>query len=88
MRELKDTPRADRILAETSTFPLQDKEAAQQELAEVGIVMLDCPLSGSGSQARVRDVVIYGSGAKDAYERCLPAFHGLLARTPLSRDVR
>src|SRR6476620_3115776 len=48
VRELKDTPRADRMLAETSTFPLQDKKAAQQELAEVGIVMLDCPLSGSG----------------------------------------
>ena len=81
VHELKDTPRADRVLAETSTFPLQDKEAAQQELAEVGIVMLDCPLSGSGSQARVRDVVIYGSGAKDAYERCLPAFHGF-SRAP------
>jgi 3-hydroxyisobutyrate dehydrogenase-like beta-hydroxyacid dehydrogenase len=81
VRELKSTPRAGRIVAETSTFPLQDKETAQRELAEVGIVMLDCPLSGSGSQARVRDVVIYGSGAKDAYERCLPVFNGF-SRAP------
>jgi putative dehydrogenase len=79
--ELKAAPRADRILAETSTFPLEDKELARRELAEVGIVMLDCPLSGSGSQARVRDVVIYGSGPKDAFERCLPAFHGF-SRAP------
>jgi putative dehydrogenase len=43
--------------------------------------MLDCPLSGSGSQALVRDVLVYGSGVKDAYERCLPVFHGF-SRAP------
>ena len=81
VRELKDAPRADRILAETSTFPLDAKTSARQELEKVGIVMLDCPLSGSGSQALVRDVLVYGSGVKDAYERCLPVFHGF-SRAP------
>ena len=79
--ELKAAPRADRILAETSTFPLDAKIAAREELESVGIVMLDCPLSGSGSQALVRDVLVYASGAKDAYERCLPVFHGF-SRAP------
>ena len=81
VRELKGATRGDHIVAETSTFPLEDKERARKDLEEVGIGMLDCPLSGSGSQARVRDVVVYGSGVKEAYDRCLPAFHGF-SRAP------
>jgi L-threonate 2-dehydrogenase len=80
-RELQDAPRADRVLAETSTFPLEDKLRAQKELGEVGIVVLDCPLSGSGSQAIERDVLVYGSGPKEAYDRCLPVFQGF-SRAP------
>jgi 3-hydroxyisobutyrate dehydrogenase-like beta-hydroxyacid dehydrogenase len=79
--ELKNAAPAERILAETSTFSLDAKHAARQELESIGIVMLDCPLSGSGSQAQVRDVLVYGSGAKDAYDRCLPVFHGF-SRAP------
>jgi len=81
IRELKGAARAELILAETSTFPLDAKISARQELEGIGIVMLDCPLSGSGSQALVRDVLVYGSGAKEAYERCLPVFHGF-SRAP------
>ncbi len=62
--ELQALPRAPRIVAETSTFTLDDKTAAQAQLAQAGIVMLDCPLSGSGVQALVRDVLVYGSGPK------------------------
>ena len=79
--ELKTLPRGDKVLAETSTFTLEDKETARAQLAEKGFTMLDCPLSGSGSQALERDVLIYGSGDKAAYERCLPAFNGF-SRAP------
>lgn len=81
VRELKEKPQAARILAETSTFPLDDKIAAHKELEAAGIVMLDCPLSGSGSQALVRDVLVYGSGLEEAYEQCLPVFNGF-SRAP------
>jgi 3-hydroxyisobutyrate dehydrogenase-like beta-hydroxyacid dehydrogenase len=81
VRELQTLPRAERIVAETSTFTLDDKAAAQQQLAEAGIEMLDCPLSGSGSQALERDVLVYGSGSKAAYDRCLPVFEGF-SRAP------
>jgi L-threonate 2-dehydrogenase len=81
IRDLKSAPRRDRILAETSTFGLDDKLKAQRELEEAGIVMLDCPLSGSGSQALTRDVLVYGSGPRDAYDRCLPVFRGF-SRAP------
>lgn len=79
--ELTTLPRGDRVVAETSTFTLDDKTTAQEQLAEAGIVMLDCPLSGSGSQALERDVLVYGSGAREAYDRCLPVFEGF-SRAP------
>ncbi len=81
VRELKTLPRVDRVVAETSTFTLDDKTAAQHQMAESGITMLDCPLSGSGSQALERDVLVYGSGSKEAYDRCLPVFNGF-SRAP------
>jgi putative dehydrogenase len=79
--EIARAPSCCRILAETSTFPLDDKERARRVLEQVGVTMLDAPLSGSGSQARVRDVLVYASGPREAYEACLPVFHGF-SRAP------
>jgi len=78
---LTTAPGQTRIVAETSTFPLADKLEAQRRLAAVGIETLDCPLSGSGVQALVRDVVVYSSGSREAYDRCLPVFQGF-SRAP------
>lgn len=74
--DLARSPAGDRVLAETSTLTLADKERARDALAACGITMLDCPLSGSGSQAKTRDVLVYGSGPEDAWQRCLPVLHG------------
>jgi putative dehydrogenase len=79
--DLAASPRPGTILAETSTLPIADKLRARDALAAAGIAMLDCPLSGSGSQARVRDVLVYASGPREAYDRCLPVFHGF-SRAP------
>ena len=70
------SPRRGLILAELSTLPLAVKERARARLAEAGIVMLDCPLSGTGAQAERRDVVVYASGDKAAFERCRAVFAG------------
>ncbi|WP_406854215.1 NAD(P)-dependent oxidoreductase [Alsobacter sp. KACC 23698] len=51
-----------RIVAEVSTLALDDKLAFQQTLAAAGHVPLDCPLSGTGAQAKNRDLVVYASG--------------------------
>lgn len=61
------------VLVEASTLPLRTKESFRTRLAERGITMLDAPVSGTGSQAQVKDIVIYASGERDAYERALPA---------------
>ena len=79
--KLTALPRAGCIVAETSTLTLDDKSAAQAQLAQAGIAMLDCPLSGSGVQALERDVLVYGSGPREAYDRCLPVFNGF-SRAP------
>jgi putative dehydrogenase len=64
------------IVAETSTLPIEDKEAARNRLQGGGVVMMDCPLSGTGAQARKKDLLVYASGDKPAYERCSGVFDG------------
>ncbi len=50
------------VLAETSTLPIADKQRARSLLAGAGIGMVDAPLSGTGAQARTRDLAVYASG--------------------------
>ncbi len=64
--------RPELVVAETSTLPHEVKEACRLALAEGGGVLLDCPLSGTGAQARERDVVVLGSGDEKAFERIRP----------------
>ncbi len=61
---------------ETSTFAIEDKQRAHDALAGAGITLLDCPLSGTGAQAITRDLLVYASGDRDAYERCVPVLEG------------
>ena len=58
-----------RIVVETSTMPLAVKEQARVRFASAGITLLDCPLSGTGSQARVKDLVVFVSGDRSACHR-------------------
>ncbi len=64
------------IVIETSTLPIEVKQAARKRLAAAGITLLDCPLSGTGAQARVKDVVVYASGGRNAFRKCIPVFEG------------
>jgi 3-hydroxyisobutyrate dehydrogenase-like beta-hydroxyacid dehydrogenase len=45
-------------------------------LARAGIVMLDCPLSGTGAQARVKDLSVYASGPANAVKQVMHVFSG------------
>jgi len=66
------TPR--RIVVEASTFTLDDKRAAEAMLRGAGHVLLDCPLSGTGAQAKVKDLVVYASGESAAIAATQPLF--------------
>lgn len=63
-----------RVVAELSTFTIEDKEAAEAVLRQGGHVLLDCPLSGTGAQAREKDLVIYASGDAQAIAALAPLF--------------
>ena len=63
-----------RVIVELSTFSLQDKSDAESVLRNAGHVMLDCPLSGTGSQARTKDLVVYASGDAQAINALMPLF--------------
>jgi putative dehydrogenase len=64
------------IVIEASTLPLEVKEKARQRLAKTGVILLDCPISGTGAQAAVKDIVIYASGERAACARCKAVFAG------------
>ena len=78
--ELADAQHRDQIVIETSTLPIATKEQARKRLAARDIALLDCPLSGTGAQARVKDLAVYASGSRGAYRRCVPVFEAF-ART-------
>lgn len=79
-RELAARPRPGAILIETSTLPIAVKEEARTVLAKARMTLLDCPLSGTGAQARRKDLAVYASGPESAYRKCVPVFEGF-ART-------
>jgi len=60
------------VVIETSTLPIGVKEDARDVLARRGVTLLDCPLSGTGAQARVKDLVVFASGDRAAYRRSVP----------------
>jgi 3-hydroxyisobutyrate dehydrogenase-like beta-hydroxyacid dehydrogenase len=74
--EIASARKRGQIVIETSTLPIADKEAARAALARPGVTLLDCPLSGTGAQAKVKDLVVLASGARPAYARVVPVLEG------------
>jgi len=67
------TPRLrSKVVVEMSTFAISDKEKAARALHRAGHVMIDCPVSGTGSQAKNRDLVFYASGNARTIARLRP----------------
>jgi L-threonate 2-dehydrogenase len=63
-----------RIVIELSTLTLADKLRFEAILKQAGHVALDCPLSGTGAQAKMRDLIVYASGDSAAIARCAGLF--------------
>ena len=64
------------IVADVSTMPLERKTDARNRLAQRGIRMLDCPISGTGAQAENQDVAVYASGPQPDVRRIWPVLEG------------
>lgn len=70
------------VVIEASTLPLALKERCREALGARGAIVLDAPVSGTGSQALVKDLAVYASGERDAFD----AASGVLAA--IARVVR
>ena len=65
------------VAIETSTLAVAVKEEARTRLAVRGTTLLDCPVSGTGSQARAKDIVVYASGDRRAYRQVAPVLDAI-----------
>ena len=61
-----------KILIETSTLPIADKERALKALARAGITLLDCPISGTAQRMKQGAWTIFVSGATAACKSVAP----------------
>jgi L-threonate 2-dehydrogenase len=73
-RAIADSGQSPRIVVELSTLAIADKLRFGAILEQAGHIALDCPLSGTGAQARNRDLIVYASGDSDAIARCAGLF--------------
>jgi 3-hydroxyisobutyrate dehydrogenase-like beta-hydroxyacid dehydrogenase len=73
-REIAAAKLKNKLIVEMSTFNISDKEKAQKIFAKAGHVMLDTPVSGTGSQARDGDLVFYASGNPALIKKLKPMF--------------
>ena len=72
--QISASGQSQRIVAELSTLTIADKLRFFDVLSSAGHIALDCPLSGTGAQARVRDLIVYASGDSGAIARCKALF--------------
>jgi len=61
-----------RIIIETSTLPVADKEHARVRLARAGFAVLDCPISGTAVRLKERLWTIFASGDRRVCARVRP----------------
>jgi 3-hydroxyisobutyrate dehydrogenase-like beta-hydroxyacid dehydrogenase len=64
------------IVMETGTLPLAAKQKVRSLLAEKGVILLDCTLSGTGAQAKAKDLAVYASGDSNALKQLGPVIDG------------
>jgi putative dehydrogenase len=73
-QEIADSGESRRIVVELSTLSIADKLRFEATLIKAGHIALDCPLSGTGAQAKNRDLVVYASGNDEAIAQCAGLF--------------
>src|ERR1700686_4971990 len=78
-RKIAGCGRPSHIVVELSTLSIADKLRFEAILKKAGHIALDCPLSGTGAQAKVRDLVVYASGDSNAIAHCMNLFSDFAA---------
>jgi len=70
--ELSQFLKPGQVVVETGTFALADKIKARAEIESCGAILLDCPVSGTGAQAAVGDLLMMASGELSVIESIKP----------------
>jgi 3-hydroxyisobutyrate dehydrogenase/glyoxylate/succinic semialdehyde reductase len=73
-QQIANSAQPARIVIELSTLAIADKLRFEATLRNAGHIALDCPLSGTGAQAKDRDLIVYASGDSQAIARCQNLF--------------
>ena len=63
-----------KILIDMNTISLEDKIETKNKLDKLNINMVDAPVSGTGAQAKVKDIVVMSSGDKTIIDECEDIF--------------
>ncbi len=63
-----------KILIDMNTISLGDKIETKNKLEKININMVDAPVSGTGAQAKVKDIVVMSSGDKIIIDECEDIF--------------
>jgi 3-hydroxyisobutyrate dehydrogenase-like beta-hydroxyacid dehydrogenase len=74
---LVDVGRKDQVLIDISSYPLGDKSEQALRLADKGVVMLDCEISGLPFMIANRTAIIFQSGAKETVDNESDVFNAM-----------
>ncbi len=70
-------------IIDMGTLPLAAKQDAKNRIENAGGEMLDCPVSGTGAQAKNRDLVVFASGAEHVIEKMHPILDAIARETQI-----
>jgi 3-hydroxyisobutyrate dehydrogenase/glyoxylate/succinic semialdehyde reductase len=73
-QQIANSGQPSRIVVELSTLGIADKLRFDATLSKAGHIALDCPLSGTGAQAKMRDLIVYASGDSHSIAQCTDLF--------------
>jgi 3-hydroxyisobutyrate dehydrogenase-like beta-hydroxyacid dehydrogenase len=59
-----------KILIDMNTISLEDKLETREKLQKLNIKMVDAPVSGTGAQAKEKDIVVMSSGDSKIVDEC------------------
>ena len=70
------------LVVETSTLPIEDKQAFAAAMKHAGLDVMDCPISGTAVRMKDRAWTMFVSGSKAAYKRVEPVLRVFTDNVP------
>ena len=64
-----------KVIIDMNTISLEDKIDAKNKLEKFNISLIDAPVSGTGAQAKTKDLVVMSSGSKKIVDDCEDIFN-------------